>query len=131
MMEYKRYLGKVEYDDEQDIFWGEVLGIRDVVTFQGKSVRELRKAFRDSVDDYLEFCKERKEQPEKPLSGRFVVRIKPDLHRAIDRLARAAGKSLNAWVVEQLEDTANRNELRRTSAAGVQKRPRRANALKS
>ena len=57
-MKYKGYTGHVMFDDEAEIFHGEVLGIRDVVTFQGKSVKELEKAFRDSVDDYLEFCAE-------------------------------------------------------------------------
>ena len=73
MMQYKGYTGKVEYDAEANILHGEVLGIRDVVTFQAKSVDELQKAFRDSVDDYLAFCRERKEEPDKPSSGKFVI----------------------------------------------------------
>ena len=55
-MEYKGYVGKVEFDDDAEIFHGEVLDTRDVITFQGKSVGELRQAFRDSIDDYLAFC---------------------------------------------------------------------------
>lgn len=93
MMQYKGYLGRVTLDDESNIFHGEVLGIRDVITFQGKSVEELRQAFKESVDDYLDFCNERGEKPEKPFSGRFVARIDPRLHREIDILARAAGKA--------------------------------------
>src|SRR5690606_19235847 len=81
MMEYQGYLGKVEFDDEANLFHGQVVNIRDVVTFQGESVAELRQAFRDSVDDYLAFCKERGEAPDKPFSGQFVARIPPDLHR--------------------------------------------------
>ena len=77
MMEYKGYLGKVEYDDEASLFHGEVINTRDVVTFQGKSVAELKKAFRDSVDDYLAFCAERGEEPDKPCSGQFVTRMSP------------------------------------------------------
>ena len=61
MMEYKGYIGNVEFDDDASIFHGEVINLRDVVTFQGSTVTELRKAFRDSVDDYLEFCAERDE----------------------------------------------------------------------
>ena len=87
MMEYKSYLGNIEYDDQAEIFHGEVINTRDVITFQGSSVAELRKAFRDSVDDYLEFCAQRGEKPEKPFSGRFVTRISPDLHRNITVVA--------------------------------------------
>jgi predicted HicB family RNase H-like nuclease len=62
MLKYKGYTGHVEFDDESGIFHGEVLDLRDVITFQGKSVEEIKKAFRDSIDDYLEFCKERNEK---------------------------------------------------------------------
>jgi predicted HicB family RNase H-like nuclease len=103
MMEHKGYVGRVEYDDEAEIFHGEVINTRDVITFQGASVQELRKAFRDSVEDYLDFCQQRGEAPEKPFSGQFVTRISPDLHRRINIAASLSGKSLNAWVAEQLE----------------------------
>ena len=63
MKKYKGYIAKVEYDAESELFHGEVVGIRDVVTFQGRSVEECEKAFHDSVDDYLEFCRERSEKP--------------------------------------------------------------------
>jgi predicted HicB family RNase H-like nuclease len=63
MMEYKGYLGKVEFDDQAALFHGEVISTRDVITFQGKSVAELKQAFRDSVDDYLAFCAQRGEEP--------------------------------------------------------------------
>jgi predicted HicB family RNase H-like nuclease len=102
-MEYKGYIGKVEYDDEASLFHGEVINTRDVITFQGNSVVELRKAFRKSVDDYLSFCTERGEEPDKPFSGQFVTRLSPDLHRRASLAASLAGKSLNAWVADQLE----------------------------
>lgn len=102
MMEYKGYLASVEFDDEADIFHGEVVNIRDVVTFQGRTVPQLRKAFRGSVEDYLAFCRERGEEPEKPYSGKFVVRISPQLHRAVSIAAARKRKSLNAWVGERL-----------------------------
>lgn len=103
MMEYKGYFGSVTFDADNDRFHGEVVGIRDVVTFQGRSVEELRQAFHDSVDDYLEFCRQRGESPEKPLSGRFILRISPDLHRRVYAIASKEGKSLNAWIVSRLE----------------------------
>lgn len=102
-MEYKGYLAKIEFDDEAAIFHGEVVNTRDVITFQGQSVAELRQAFRGSVDDYLAFCAERGEEPDKPFSGQFVARVSPELHRRASLAAHLAGKSLNAWVAEQLQ----------------------------
>jgi predicted HicB family RNase H-like nuclease len=103
MMEYKGYVGKVEFDDEAGIFHGEVLDTRDVITFQGRSVDELKTAFQESIDDYLAFCKQRGEEPNKPFSGQFVTRIPPELHRQVNLAASLSGKSLNAWVAEQLQ----------------------------
>ena len=103
MLEYKGYMGRVEFDDEAGIFSGEVINTRDVITFQGASVDELRQAFEDSVDDYLDFCAERGEKPDKPFSGQFVLRTDADLHRAMFLAAKKSGKSLNAWANEQLE----------------------------
>lgn len=103
MMEYKGYIGKVEFDDEGEIFHGEVINTRDVITFQGNSVAKLTKAFRESIDDYLAFCKERGEAPDKSFSGQFVTRIPPELHRQVNVAAVLAGKSLNAFVTEQLQ----------------------------
>lgn len=101
-MEYKGYTAKVDYDDEAGLFHGQVLNLRDVITFQGTSVEALRHEFRVSVDDYLEWCNERGEAPEKPFSGKFVVRLEPSLHRDIATRAELTGKSLNTWVAEAL-----------------------------
>lgn len=103
MLTYKGYSGHVEYDDEARIFHGEVLDLKDVITFQGKSVEEIERAFRDSIDDYLEFCKKRGEKPDKPFSGRMMLRLPPDLHRKAYLSARREGKSLNQWIAEKLE----------------------------
>jgi predicted HicB family RNase H-like nuclease len=102
-MDYKGYIGKVEFDDEASLFHGEVINTRDVITFQGQSVAELKKAFQDSIDDYLAFCADRGEEPDKPFSGQFVARVSPELHRRASLAANLAGKSLNAWVAEQLQ----------------------------
>lgn len=107
MLKYKGYMGRVEYDDEAGIFHGEVLDLRDVVTFQGTSVKEIEQAFRDSVDDYLEFCRQRGEKPDKPFSGRLMVRLPRDLHHKAYVSARREGKSLNQWIAEQLERAAD------------------------
>ena len=109
MMEYKGYIGKVEIDDDAGILHGEVINVRDVITFEGESVDEVQKAFRDSVDDYLDFCAKRKESPEKPFSGKFVIRLPADLHRKAYIQAKLEDKSLNGWVTDVLE-TALQNE---------------------
>lgn len=102
MMEYKGYFARVEFDDEANIFHGEVINLRDVITFEGESVDELRNAFIDSVEDYLEFCAERGENPEKPYSGKFLVRVGPELHKTLVIQAKKHGKSLNTWVNDAL-----------------------------
>jgi len=112
MMKYKGYLATVWFDDQADLFHGEVLNIRDVVTFQGKTVKELRRALRDSVEDYVAFCAERGEQPAKPFSGKFVVRVSPEVHHELTLAAKTEGKSLNAWVVERLARDLSRLRIR-------------------
>jgi len=105
MMDYKGYIGKVEYDDDAGLFHGEVINLRDVITFAGETVQELRQAFQESVEDYLAFCAERGEEPEKPFSGTFTVRLPPELHRAIAVQAKLSNKSLNSWLGDVLADT--------------------------
>lgn len=103
MLKYKGYTGHAEFDDEAGLFHGEVLDLRDVITFQGTSVEELEKEFCDSVDEYLEFCEERSEEPDRPFSGRLMLRLPPDVHRDVYVRARQEGKSLNQWIAEKLE----------------------------
>ncbi len=102
MFKYKGYIGRVEFDEGDELFHGEVVNTRDVITFQGKSVLELKRSLKDSVDDYLEFCRERGEKPDRPFSGKFVVRIPPEVHREAFIEAKRSGKSLNAWVREAI-----------------------------
>ena len=101
-MKYKGYEAVVQFDEDANIFHGEVINTRDVITFQGTTVAGLKKALRDSVEDYLTFCKERGEEPDKPFSGSFVVRIRPDLHRQLYTQAKKSGKSLNSLIEERL-----------------------------
>jgi predicted HicB family RNase H-like nuclease len=101
-MKYKGYSAVVEFDEDSGVLFGRVIGLRDVITFQGTSVAEVTEAFHDSVDDYLEFCAERGESPEKPYSGHFVVRIDPQLHRTIANTAEARSVSLNALIEAEL-----------------------------
>lgn len=103
MIEYKGFVGKVEVDDEANILYGEVINTRDVITFQGRNIAETKKAFHDSVEDYLAFCAERGESPEKPYSGRFVVRLPVELHRKASIQAKLKNESLNSWLKELVE----------------------------
>ena len=101
-MEYKGYFAKVEFDEDANVFYGEVINLRDVITFEGESVKALKKAFQDSVDDYLEFCASRREAPEKPYSGKFIIRVEPELHKNIAIEASRSGKSINVWINDAL-----------------------------
>jgi predicted HicB family RNase H-like nuclease len=102
VIEYKGYYGLMDVNIEDRVISGRVLGIRDVVTFEGDTVAEAEQAFRDSVDDYLDFCAERGVSPDKPFSGKFVVRISPELHRALAVAAETHKVSLNALVEDVL-----------------------------
>lgn len=104
MMNYKGYLGNVEYDDENRVFTGNVINTRNVITFHGKSVDELEAEFKASVDDYLQWCKEDGIEPEKPYSGKFNVRFTPELHRRAAIAAKLLGISLNAFLEKSVED---------------------------
>ena len=98
MIEYKGYTGVFEFDPSIGAFHGRVVGLQDVVTFQGNSLDELRREMAESVEDYLELCVEVGKEPERPYRGEFLVRTTPELHRAAAIEAESAGLSLNAWV---------------------------------
>ena len=100
MLSYKGFIGHVVFDDENEIFVGEVINTKDIITFQSDSAHVLKQAFVDSIEDYIEFCHERNEMPEKPFSGKFNLRISPELHREAYVAAKNSGMSLNAWVCD-------------------------------
>lgn len=102
MLEYKGYHGRIDFDEHAGVFHGEVLDLRDVVTFQGKSVDEIVQAFHDSIDDYLEFCEQRGEEPDKPFTGRLMLRLPTEIHRRVYLKAKKEGKSLNEYITEKL-----------------------------
>ena len=81
MMEYKGYIAQVEFDDEAEVFHGQVINTRDVITLQGTSVPELRKEFENSLEVYLGFCRKLNQEPEKPFSGKLMLRLSPQIHR--------------------------------------------------
>ena len=107
MIEYKGYLGMVEYDAEAKIFHGDIINTRDVITFQGTSVNEIEQAFKDSIDDYINWCKEEGVTPEKPYSGKFNIRLSPELHRKTAILAKKMQISLNSFVEKAIVDKIN------------------------
>ena len=101
-MTYKGYVGTVEYSEEDGCLFGRIAGIRDIISYEGESVAEIRQAFRDSVDDYLEYCASSGKEPNKPYSGKFVLRLEPSLHATLAAKAMASGKSLNQFAAEVL-----------------------------
>jgi predicted HicB family RNase H-like nuclease len=112
MMKYKGYWGNVEYDAQAKLFHGEVLSTRDVITFQGTTVKEIEKAFKDSVDDYLAWCRTEGTEPERPYSGKFNLRLSPDLHKEVAVMAKKLKLSINSFVEKAIAD-----ELALTRAA--------------
>ncbi|MBD3305705.1 toxin-antitoxin system HicB family antitoxin [candidate division KSB3 bacterium] len=106
MLSYKGYLGQVEFDPDAKVFYGRVLNTRDTITFQSEQAATLEEEFQTSIDTYLAFCEELGEAPEKPYSGKFVLRLSPEGHRAVALAAQLAHKSLNAWAAEHLVEIA-------------------------
>jgi predicted HicB family RNase H-like nuclease len=107
MITHKGYTGSLEIDENAGIIFGRILGIRDVVTFAGETVAEAKQAFEDSVDDYLAFCQELEQTPDKPFSGKLPFRTTPEHHRNVFIAATKAGKSINAWMDEVLTTAAD------------------------
>ena len=103
MKPYKGYTARVAFDEDALVFHGEVLGIRDVITFEAATAADLRQAFHDSVDDYLAWSAEEGLEPDKPFSGTLSLRASPELHRRMASAAARQAKSLNQWIVEALD----------------------------
>lgn len=100
---YKGYTARIEFDGRDNIFVGRVLGLRAIISFHGESVAELRAAFEEAIEDFLRDCQEQGVRPEKPASGKLLLRVSPEVHGAALVAAQAAGKSLNQWATELLE----------------------------
>ncbi len=101
-MNYKGYAARIEYSEEDDCLIGHIAGINDIVGFHANSVPELHTAFEESVDDYLQTCKKVGKSPQKPYSGKIMLRIPPEVHARAAMLAEAHGKSLNLWMTDLL-----------------------------
>jgi predicted HicB family RNase H-like nuclease len=102
-LSYKDYIGSVSYSAEDEVFYGKIEHINDLITFESEDAHELKKAFREAVDDYIGFCKEKGIEPDKPFKGSFNVRMKPALHQLLSQQAIQHGMSLNKFIEKTLE----------------------------
>ena len=107
MMKYKGYIARIEYDEEDRIFVGHLAGIRDIVGFHGTTVNELENAFHESVDNYLAISEETGRSPQKPYSGKLMLRVPPEVHAAVATAAQVHGKSINQWASDALKEAAH------------------------
>ena len=107
-MTYKGYAARIEYGDEDEIFFGRVAGINDIVGFHGETVAELRAALHNAVDGYIDACSKIGKPAEKSYSGQFMVRVDPVVHARAALAAQLAGKSLAKWAEERLREDADR-----------------------
>ena len=107
-MTYKNYAARIEYSDEDECFIGHIAGIRDIVGFHGASVEELRDAFEEAVDDYLETCARLGRTPQKAYSGNLMLRVPPEVHAAIATAAEVSGQSVNQWATDKLSTASAR-----------------------
>ena len=103
-MTHNGYAARVEFDAEDRIFVGHIAGIRDIVGFHGESVDGLEAAFHEAVDDYLAVCKKLGQTPDKPYSGRVMLRLPPELHARASAAAQVNGLSFNQWAAQALEN---------------------------
>ena len=101
-MTYKNYAARIEYSEEDGCFIGRIAGIKDVVGFHAECVQELREAFREAVDDYLATCEKVGQAPQRPYSGKLMLRVPPEVHARAAMMAEAHGMSLNQWAADVL-----------------------------
>jgi predicted HicB family RNase H-like nuclease len=113
-LSYRGYLARVDFDDEDNLLVGKIVGIEDGVTFHSDNVTELEAAFREAVEDYLETCAKVGKTPELSYSGRLTIEVDPDLHRRAAREAEKAGLDLTQWAKAALENAIGGGQMKRT-----------------
>lgn len=106
-MKHKGYTARIEFDDRDNIFVGHILGIRAIIGFHADTVDGLRSAFIEAVDDYLDSCAKTGVAPQKPASGKLMLRVPPDVHSAALIAAQASGMSLNQWAANAIREAAH------------------------
>lgn len=107
ILSYKGFTAQIEFDTDDNIFFGRVLGLRDIISFHGETVVELTTDFHNAINHYLDVCKQRGEKPQKTYSGKLTLRIPPYIHAGIVTAATHSGKSINKWVTDELEQVIN------------------------
>ena len=105
-MVYNGYAARIEFDPDDEIFFGKIAGIRDSVSFHADTVADLKAAFHEAVDDYVATCEKVGKAPQKPYSGNLMLRVDPAVHSAAAVAAELAGKSLNEWSEEVIKRAA-------------------------
>ena len=101
-MIFKGYAAKIEYSDDDACFIGHIAGIKDVIGFHAETVKDLRAAFEEAVDDYLATCEKLGRSPQKPYSGKLMLRVPPEVHARAAMMAQAHGLSINQWASDVL-----------------------------
>lgn len=102
-IQYKGYIGSVEFSEEDGLFYGKVMGIRSLISYEGENAKELLEDFHGAVDDYLELCETKGIEPEVAYKGSFNVRISPELHKRLVIYTTAHQMSLNSYIEETLK----------------------------
>ena len=111
IIEYKEFIGSVNYSNTDECFYGKIEGIDDLVTFEGSSVKELKKVFQQAVNDYIGLCVEAGKEPYKSVKGSFNIRIEPKLHYHAIYTALKNGMSLNQFVAEAIKNNIDKKVL--------------------
>lgn len=107
MLKYKSYIGTIEHSEEDDCLFGRIVGIEDIITYEGESLSELKQAFQESVDDYLTFCSQTNKVPDKTYAGNLSLRVGPELHKQIALEAKGKGVSINQYLLDLISNIFN------------------------
>ncbi len=108
---YKDYIGSVHFNADDEVFFGKIEGVEDLITFEGNSVLEVKGAFEEAVNDYIELCEENGKKLEKSYKGSFNIRIAPEIHKKAKRLALMKGISLNQFIQKAVEEEVIRESV--------------------
>lgn len=111
VLQYKDFLGSVHFAAEDEVFYGKIEGIDDLISFEGDTVADLKKSFQEAVDDYCALCAETGREIEKSYKGSFNIRISPEIHRKAKLLAVMRGISLNQLIQQAVEREVTRESL--------------------
>jgi predicted HicB family RNase H-like nuclease len=110
LLRYKGFLGTVEFSEEDDVLFGKVIGISDLISYEGATIKELKKDFKDAIDHQIEYCKRNNKPVQKSMTGNFNIRINPELHQLASRTAAEKGVSLNKVVQEAIQSYVQEEE---------------------